>query len=407
MKPSALSRRSFISSVPVLVSLPYVSHATAQEPALPLGQAELGLHITEMELIVVRATARTNWIFLRLKTNEGLTGLGEVSMGRRANFPEVAQFFDLIHERSPFEIQRYRQRGREMVSSGSRELATAFSAVEQAQWDLVGKSLRAPLYQLTGGSLRSELPVYANINRATSDRSPEGFAENAQQAVADGFRAIKAAPFDGFPSLDRPATEINTATELGIACIEAMRNAIGPDVDLKIDAHSNFDVPLAIKVAQRLEPQSLSWYEEPVPPTDLESTKAIKDKIRQPMAGGEFLFGVKGFEPLCQAQAVDIIMPDVKHCGGVTELQHIATIANLHDVLVSPHNPSGPVSTAASVQLCVGMSNFAILEYQWNEVPWRSELIDPPERFSAGMIQVPDGPGFGVKLNESTVRAHG
>ena len=407
MKPSTLSRRSFIGNVPVLVSLPYVSYATAQEPALPLGQTELGLRITEMELIVVRATARTNWIFLRLKTNEGLTGLGEVSMGRRANFPEVAQFFDIIHERSPFEIQRYRQRGREMVSSGSRELATAFSAVEQAQWDLVGKSLRAPLYKLIGGSLRSDLPVYANINRATSDRSPEGFAENAQHAVADGFRAIKAAPFDGFPSLDRPAAEINTATELGIACIEAMRKAIGPDVDLKIDAHSNFDVPLAIKVAQRLEPQSLSWYEEPVPPTDLESTKAIKDKIRQPMAGGEFLFGVKGFAPLCQAQAVDIIMPDVKHCGGVTELQHIATVANLHDVLVSPHNPSGPVSTAASVQLCVGMSNFDILEYQWNEVPWRSELIDPPERFSAGMIQVPDGPGFGVELNESTVRAHG
>ena len=355
----------------------------------------------------MRATARTNWIFLRLKTNEGLTGLGEVSMGRRANFPEVAQFFDLIHERSPFEIQRYRQRGREMVSSGSRELATAFSAVEQAQWDLVGKSLRAPLYQLTGGSLRSELPVYANINRATSDRSPEGFAENAQQAVADGFRAIKAAPFDGFPSLDRPAAEINTATELGIACIEAMRKAIGPDVDLKIDAHSNFDVPLAIKVAQRLEPQSLSWYEEPVPPTDLESTLAIKNGITQTMAGGEFLFGVDGFAPLCRERAVDIIMPDVKHCGGVTELRKIATVAELHDVLVSPHNPSGPVSTMVSAQVCAGLPNFDILEYQWNEVPWRGDLVDPPERFSNGILQIPDGPGYGVTLNEAVVRQHG
>ena len=186
-----------------------------------------------------------------------------------------------------------------------------------------------------------------------------------------------------------------------------MRAAVGPEVQLKIDVHSNFDVNLAIDVAGRLEPQQLSWYEEPVPPTELENTKTIHDAIVQPLAGGEFLFGVEGFAPLCRRRAVDVIMPDVKHCGGLTEARKIATVAELDDVLVSPHNPSGPVSTAASVQLCAGMPNFDILEYQWNEVPWRSELIDPPERFSAGTIQVPDGPGFGIELNDSAVRAHG
>ena len=284
--------------------------------------------------------------------------------------------------------------------------ATAFSALEQAQWDLVGKALGAPVYELAGGAVRGELPAYANINRATADRSPSGFAVNARQAVADGFRAIKAAPFDGFPPLDGPAREVEAATELGIACIEAMRAAIGPDVDLKIDVHSFFDVPLAIEVARRLEPQALSWYEEPVPPTDLESTKAIKDGIGQTMAGGEFLFGIEGFAPLCREGAVDIIMPDVKHCGGITELGKIATVAELDGVLVSPHNPSGPVSTMASAQVCAHLPNFDILEYQWSEAPWRGDLVDPPERFESGILQVPDGPGIGVTLNDALAREH-
>ena len=399
------SRRHFLGVIPSLVTLPHVPAAAM--PRLPLGQPELGLRITHMDVIVVRATSRTNWLFVRLVSNDGQTGLGEASMGRIDSLPELAQFFDLVRDRSPFEIERYRQAGWAAASTADRRLSTAFSAIEQAQWDLVAKALGAPVYDLVGGRLRSELPVYANVNRATANRDPNGFAASAQQAVADGFRAIKAAPFDGFPSLNQPRADIEAATELGIACIEAMRRAIGPDVDLKIDVHSNFDVPLAIDVAKRLESQQLSWYEEPVPPTDLESTLAIKNGITQTMAGGEFLFGVDGFAPLCRERAVDIIMPDVKHCGGLTELRKIATVAELNDVLVSPHNPSGPVSTMVSAQVCAGLPNFDILEYQWNEVPWRGDLVDPPERFSNGILQIPDGPGYGVTLNEAVVRQHG
>jgi len=399
-----VNRRDFFYALPALTVIPALSAEAAT--ILPLGQAELGLRITEMEVISVRATARTNWIFIRLTTNDGQTGLGEASVNRRLNLPELSDFFDLVRDRSPFEIERYRQAGWATASTGNRQQATAFSAIEQAQWDLVGKSLGAPVYDLVGGRLRDELPVYANINRATTDRSPNGFAISAQQAVADGFRAIKAAPFDGFPSLDQSRAEVEAATQLGIRCVEAMRAATGPDIDLKIDAHSNFDVALAIDVATQLEPQQLSWYEEPVPPTDLDSTMAIKNGIRQPMAGGEFLFGVEGFSPLCQNRAVDIIMPDVKHCGGVAEIRRIATIADLYDVLVSPHNPSGPVSTMVSAQVCAGLPNFDILEYQWNEVPWRGDLVDPPERFSEGILQVPDGPGYGVTLNNTVVREH-
>ena len=406
------TRRAFLGFLPAFAAAPALRASASVLPhpapalsALPFGQAERRLRITGLELVVVRVTGRTNWIFVRLATNDGITGLGEASMGRRTEFPEMAPFFDLIRDRSPFEIEAYRQRGR-AAAGGGRVPATAFSALEQAQWDLVGKALGAPVHELAGGAVRGELPAYANINRATADRSPEGFAVNARQAVADGFRAIKAAPFDGFPRLDRLEGEVEAATELGIACIEAMRAAIGPDVALKIDVHSNFDVPLSIEVARRLEPQGLSWYEEPVPPTDLEATKAIKDGIGQTMAGGEFLFGIEGFAPLCRERAVDIIMPDVKHCGGITELGKIATVAELDGVLVSPHNPSGPVSTMASAQVCARLSNFDILEYQWNEAPWRGDLVDPPERFENGILQVPDGPGIGVTLNDALVREH-
>ena len=399
------TRRAFLGLLPACAAFSALPRGASAASALPFGQAERRLRITGMELLVVRVTGRTNWIFVRLATNDGITGLGEASMGRRTEFPEMAPFFDLVRDRSPFEIESYRQRGR-AAAAGGRVPATAFSALEQAQWDLVGRALGAPVYELAGGAVRRELPAYANINRATADRSPAGFAANARQAVADGFRALKAAPFDGFPALEQPAGEVESATELGIACIEAMRAAIGPEIDLKIDVHSNFDVPLAIEVARRLEPQALSWYEEPVPPTDLESTKAIKDGIRQTMAGGEFLFGIEGFAPLCRERAVDIIMPDVKHCGGITELGKIATVAELDGVLVSPHNPSGPVSTMASAQVCARLSNFDILEYQWNEAPWRGDLVDPPERFENGILQVPDGPGIGVTLNDALVREH-
>jgi galactonate dehydratase len=314
-------------------------------------------------------------------------------------------YFSLIRDER-VNVEEYRRRGRERASRSGLLEATAFSAVEQALWDLTGKALGAPVYELLGGALRKQLPVYANINRATTDRTPAGFAKTAALAIQEGFRTIKAAPFDGFPKLSAPADQIAKAADLGIACIEAMRKAIGPEMALFIDCHSNFDVKLATEVAARLEPQNLGWYEEPVAPTKIGETVEIRKAIKQRMAGGESLFGVEGFAPLCRNKAVEVIMPDVKHCGGIQEGRNIAALAGLENVKVAPHNPSGPVATAASVQWCAAIPNFEILEFQWNEVPWRGDLIDPPERFVSGSIAVPDGPGFGISLNDKLVRAH-
>jgi galactonate dehydratase len=374
-----------------------------------------GLRPNSLELIIVRATRRTSWFFVRIKTSKGLTGLGECSDSLGQNFDNQSlarlrsaldSYLAVIKDQ-PLSIEAYRSRARARAKAGGHLEGTAFSAIEQAQWDLLGKALGAPVYELLGGAIRTELPVYANINRVTTTRTPEGFAANAQKAVAEGFRAIKAAPFDGFPKIaSAPADQIAKATDLGIACIQAMRKTIGPDVRLLIDVHSNFDVKLAIDVAKRLEPEKLGWYEEPVAPVKLEETRAIRKGITQPMAGGEILFGVEGFVGLCRTKALEVIMPDVKHCGGILEGRNISALAELEGVKVAPHNPSGPVATAASAQWCATIPNFDVLEYQWNEVPWRGDLVSPPERFVKGAITAHSTPGFGIELNDRVIKAY-
>lgn len=394
------SRRSFLSS-----ALPL--------PALLRGAPRL--RVTGFELIPVRATQRTVWLFVRLTSSEGLSGLGEASdaVGFSNTTKEHAarieaelrKFYSLAEGRSPMEIERYRQLGRAEASRGGPVSATAFSAIEHALWDLAGQSIGVSVHQLFGGKVRETLPVYANINRTTTPRTPEGFAATARRAVAEGFRALKAAPWDGFP---RRGTEAEKAKagDLGIACVAAMREAVGPEVEILVDCHSNFTVPMAIDVAKRLEPYNLGWYEEPIPPQRTAETLEIRKAIRQSMAGGEFLFGAEGFAPLCRDQAVHVIMPDVKHCGGILELTRIAALAGAWGVSVAPHNPTGPVSTAASIHACAGMANFRILEFQWGEADWRSELVEPRERFLRGEISVPELPGLGVRLNDKLARTH-
>lgn len=387
--------------------------AAARLPALAAA-ARPAQKIASMEVFVVKVNVRGNWIFVRLKTDKGLTGLGEASQGGgfrgegdATMQSQLGRFFEPARDLSPLEIELYRQRGRERAKAGGRMEATAFSAIEQAMWDLAGKSLGAPVCELLGGPLRKTVPVYANINRATNeDRSPQAFAANAKKAAGEGFKAVKAAVFDDFPRLTAPPAEIEKFKELGIARVEAMRKAIGPEVDLLIDVHSHFDVPLAIEVAKRLEPQNLFWYEEPVNPERLDDTKKIHDAVKQRLAGGEVLFGMEGFAPLTRGKALHVIMPDVKHCGGILEAKKIAAVAELDGVAVAPHNPSGPVAMAASVQLCAGLSNFLILEYAWGEASWRPQLVTPQENFVNGRIEMSMGPGFGIELNEKVVHAH-
>ena len=361
--------------------------------------------IESLEVFPVQVSPKGNWIVIRLTSSNGLTGIGEATHAlgftkaskgddRRIQ-AAVEAMFQHLKGQSPFEAEAFRLAAQGDAHAGGLLTATAFSALEQAMWDIAGKALGVPVYDLLGGRVRHTMPVYANINRATVDRSPEGFARNAEKAVREGFRALKAAVFDDYPA---------TPYEVGIERLEAMRRSVGEDILLLVDCHSRFDEPTAVSVAKMLESVSLHWYEEPVDFNDFAMTRRVKDAIPQTLAAGELLFGREGFAPMLAAQAVDIIMPDVKHCGGLLEGKKIAAAAETAGVQVSPHNPSGPVSMAASAQLAATLPNCPILEHAWGEVDWRENLLDPPESFSNGGIELSDRPGFGFSLNESELQ---
>ncbi|MBN1401186.1 MAG: hypothetical protein JXA74_10140, partial [Anaerolineae bacterium] len=188
--------------------------------------------------------------------------------------------------------------------------------------------------------------------------------------------------------------------------VRAVRAAIGEEVELLVDCHGRMEASEAILVARELEPYDLFWYEEPVPHIFPDELARVTAAVKAPTASAESVFGVEGFAPFLSGPVVDVIMPDVKHAGGLLELKRIAGAARMHKLLVAPHNPSGPVAAAASAQVVSTLTNFLILEYAWGEVPWRADLIDPPERIVDGYLQLSEGPGLGHRLNADLVAAH-
>lgn len=369
------------------------------------------LLIDGMEVFVVAATPRSNWIFVRLRTNKGLTGLGEATLGAARDVP-LAPFYKLLAGTSPFSIETYREASWPLVVSGGLPAATAFSALEQALWDIVGKALDASVAELFESSWDTPLAVYANINRGTMQRTAQGFAARATAAKAQGFAAFKAAPFDHFSArpeaLASPVTQLRAreAVDAGVDVMYAIRKVLAPEDKLMIDCHSFLSVDEAIEVARSLEAVNLYWFEEPCPPEDLASNLAIKAQVTPPLAGGELLFATQGFRPLCERNCFDVIMPDVKHCGGVLELVRIAAMASQYDVTVAPHNPSGPLASIVSAHACAAAQDVDLLEIQWGEVDWRGELLSPPENYEAGKLQPTLGAGYGVTLNDALVREH-
>ncbi|HVW83734.1 MAG TPA: mandelate racemase/muconate lactonizing enzyme family protein, partial [Bryobacteraceae bacterium] len=259
--------------------------------------------------------------------------------------------------------------------------------------------LNVPVYALFGGALRTSIRIYANINRSTNPRTPASFAAMAEHAAEAGFDAVKLAPWDEMLRDLSDAAKVEQVTQQGVERAEAVRKAIGPKRDLLLDAHSKFDVERGLKLLPRVAPLNLFWLEEVTPPPGL---PAIRRAERMPSAGGENLYGAKGFYPYITAGSVDIPMPDVKYCGGMLELKKVGVLAESAGLKVSPHGPASPVGNAAAAQVCATMPNFLILEFSFGEVPWRAELIDPPEDAARGRLTVTDRPGLGIRLNEKT-----
>lgn len=370
------------------------------------------IKITGMETLVVAVTELGNWDFVRLQTGSGITGIGEASHSGNSKdkVKALRDIFPLIEGQSPFAIEEFRKKFFEKGPHRDGPLTTAFCGIEQAMWDICGKALGVPTADMLGGRLHKKLRTYANINRATrgADRTPEGFARNARSALDQGYDAVKAAPFDYMPRPERGRArdEWRSLAKEGVDCIRALREALGPENDLLIDVHSKFDREFGIEMSERLAEYKLFWYEEPVNPRFAEDLAAINSKSPLALAGGEHVWSSQGFFELFRRDALDIYMPDVKHCGGILELKKIAAMADAAGNTCSPHNPSGPVATAASVQICATLPNFLILEYAWGEVPWSHELLEPAEEFRDGYLYVPERPGLGIEFNERVLKEH-
>jgi galactonate dehydratase len=359
--------------------------------------------VTGLEIFNVPVNRRGNWILLRVSTSAGVTGIGDASHGGQeaAKIPLIRQFFETLKGRSAYDVEHLRTSAEPVIAKRGAVAAVAMCGLEQCLWDIQGKAAGVPACDLFGGRLRSRIRNYANINRSTEERVPAAFAANAERAVAAGFDAIKLAPFDGMPAGDTVRRAAFTKT--GLECAAAVRKAIGPKRDLLIDGHSHFGLEDGLALARSFEPLDLFWLEEVTPPPHL---PAINRAAKMPTAGGEAIYGVKGFLPYIKAECVDIVMPDVKYCGGMLELKKISALAEAAGLPVAPHGPASPVGNVAAAQVCASIPNFHILEFSFGEVPWRAEVIDPPEQLDKGYLAVSEKPGLGISLNDKLVGKH-
>jgi galactonate dehydratase len=228
----------------------------------------------------------------------------------------------------------------------------------------------------------------------------------ADRAISAGFGAVKLAPFDGMPARLRDPAKIREFMQSGLDCASAVRRVIGPQRDLLIDVHSHFDREHGLELARRFEPLNLFWLEEVTPAEPVEDLAAINKAAKMPTAGGESIYGVEGFYPYIKAKAVDIVMPDVKYGGGMLELKKISALAQAAGIPVAPHGPASPVGNMAAAHICATLPNFHILEFSYGEVPWRAEVISPPESLDRGHIVLTSRPGLGIELNETILRRY-
>ena len=360
------------------------------------------MKITHFDLDAVHVNHRGDWIFVQVNTDAGIRGIGELRAGKAygGRVRAVREMESRLVGRDPEQITKIvSEFGR---VDAKRDQISALCAIEQALWDIRGKALGAPVYTLLGGACREEIRLYANINRATTDRTPEGFARNAFAAVEEGFDAVKLAPFDGLPRGVDSAAD----AEGGIACMQAVREAIGPEVDLLVDCHSHFTVQGSLEVADALRDLDLFWFEQPTPESNMDNCVAVKERCGLPVAGGEGRMLRQGFREVFERNAMDMVMPDVTVVGGIGELKKVGEMAEAWGVPTAPHGPFGPVAIAAGVQAMASLPGFLILEFGWGEVPWRSALTHPEERIEKGRIPLSDRPGLGVELNPETVDAH-
>ena len=364
------------------------------------------MKITRLTPLVL-GTPWRNLTFLKVETDEGLVGVSE---GRNVNRTEALLGYLQGAARrhvlgsDPFRIEDLVRRMFVEDYARVEDISgMGIALVEIACWDIVGKALGRPVYQLLGGAVRDRIKAYAN-GWYTVDRTPEAFHEAARKVAARGYRALKVDPFGaGFYELE--AAELRRS----VALVEAIRDAVRPDVEILIEMHGRFSPATAVTVARELEPFKPSWVEEPVPPDNFEALAKAAAKIRIPVATGERIHTRHEVRRLLELGAVDVLQTDITESCGLLEGKKIAAMADASYVTFAPHNVGGPVSTAACLHLDACTTNFKIQEHFNDFVDaWVKQAASGPgyPEVKDGYFPLPGGPGLGVTLNEDFIREH-
>ena len=364
-----------------------------------------------MKIASARTTVvGTPWrelVFLELTTDTGLTGVGELRMVNKtatvvACIDELAPRYVIGSD--PFDVERLAWNVLRAEYGRAGEITqSTLAAFDVACWDLIGQTLGVPIWKLLGGRCHDRIPAYANGWYQT-DRDPKNVAAMAKKVVVRGYRALKLDPF-GHASAELDAAGRRSA----VAILAAVREAVGPDVQILVEMHGRFTAAAAIRVAKLLEPYDPEWIEEPVPPENPEATARVRAGTQLPIAAGERAHSTEDIRPFIERGLVDVVQVDLTHYGGFLPMKRLAGWADAYSLVMAPHNVCGPVGTMANVHFAVATPNYKILEH-FNDFAdaWVHELVDKPARVDRtdGCFGVPERPGLGLKLNHDVCSKH-
>ncbi len=372
---------------------------------LALGHSLIGtlMRIVQLESFLTNAGFR-NYLFIRLTTDTGVTGIGEASLEWQEKTVQT-----LLHEwvedrivgADPFDVESViGDMIRDQYQGGSTVM-TAISGVEVALWDIIGKACGQPVYKLLGGRCHERMPAYAN-GWYGGARTPEEYAQRAIEAVSRGYGTLKFDPF-GTAWKNMTNAEMNESESL----VAAVRKAVGDDVELMIEVHGRLSADCAVEMGNRLSKYRLAWFEEPVTPNSLDLLAVVKSKLPLTIAAGERLYTLEDFSRLACMRAADVVQMDPSHCGGLLVSKKIAAMAQAQDMTVSPHCSVGPVALCAALHFDWSTPNALIQEnFSEYDVPWRSELVFGWNPVRSGEFTLPDSPGLGVDINVEACNAH-
>jgi galactonate dehydratase len=345
-----------------------------------------------------------NWLFAKVSTDEGIHGIGEGTLNYFGKTVESAiqELTPLVLGMDPFQVEILSQRLiRDIYSEGAQIHMCAVAAIEIACWDIIGKACNQPIYNLWGGRCQEKLRAYAN-GWYRGPRTPESFAEKAKAVAKRGYTAMK---FDPFGSAWRmlPRNEF----DLSLDIIRAVRDAVGPSVDLLIEGHCRFNVATAVEFSEAMAFLRPAWFEEPVVHTNTPAMIEVARRSPVPIATGESLSTKQQFAELLQHNVVNIIQPEPLNLGGIFAARKIADMVDAHLGVVAPHSAQGPICSAACSQLNASLPNFFIHEIfdEFNE-PWEKQIVTHPVEVVDGYIEVSERPGLGTDLNIEEIRKH-